>query len=115
MIRKRVPLSLHTDGDILLATAARLCIGEVEVRGVAKEATTLTVFMRIFRQDSMTVFSRMVIERKTNGLELALALDNTGSMWGSKFSAMQTAAFDLVSIIYGGETVVDNMWVSIVH
>jgi hypothetical protein len=70
--------------------------------------------MRIFGQDNMTVSSRTVIERKTTGLELALVLDNTGSMWGSKFSAVQTAAFDLVSIIYGGETVVDNMWVSIV-
>lgn len=81
---------------------------------LSAEATTPTVFMRIFGQDNMTVSSRTVIESKTTGLELSLVLDNTGSMWGSKFSAMQAAAFDLVSIVYGGEDVVDNLWFSVV-
>lgn len=81
---------------------------------LSAEARTPTFFMRVFGRDSLTVASRTVIRRETTGMELALVMDNTGSMWGSPFTAMQTAAFDLVDIIYGPETEVDNLWVSLV-
>jgi Flp pilus assembly protein TadG len=86
-------------------------------------ATTPTFFMRIFGRDQMEVFARTVIERETTGMELALVMDNTGSMWGSvsgtnlsgtPFLAMQNAALDLIDIIYGDETEIDNLWVSLV-
>ena len=78
------------------------------------EATTPTVFMRIFGQDTVTVAARTVIQRRTTGMELALVMDNTGSMWGSAFTAMQQAAYDLVDIIYGDDTEIDNLWISLV-
>jgi Flp pilus assembly protein TadG len=86
-------------------------------------AETPTMFMRIFGREIMTVSARTVIERETTGLELALVLDNTGSMWacgscttisGSPFEAMQNAAFDLIDIVFGEETEVENLWVSLV-
>lgn len=86
-------------------------------------ATTPTVFMRIFGHDTMTVSARTVIERETTGMELALVMDNTGSMWnsdtktnidGTPFKAMRDAALDLVDIIYGNEETIDNVWVSLV-
>ena len=77
-------------------------------------ASTPTVFMRVFGQDEMNVSARTVIQRKTTGMELALVLDNTGSMWGPPFNAMQNAAFELIDIIYGEETEIDNLWVSVV-
>ena len=36
-------------------------------------------------------------------MELALVLDNTGSMWGTPFTTMQAAAKDLVDIVYGDD------------
>lgn len=78
------------------------------------EAETPTIFMRIFGRDTMEVNARTVIRRMTTGMELALVMDNTGSMYGSKFSAMQAAAYDLVSVIYGDDTEIDNFWISLV-
>lgn len=73
-----------------------------------------TIFMRVFGRDMMEVTSRTVIQRQTKGMELALVLDNTGSMWGSKFTAMRDAAYDLIDILYGDEDEVDNLWVSLI-
>jgi hypothetical protein len=78
------------------------------------EATAPTYFMRIFGRDSLTVAARSVIQRETTGMELALVLDNTGSMWGTPFNTMQAAAYDLIDIIYGEEAEIDNVWVSLV-
>jgi Flp pilus assembly protein TadG len=77
-------------------------------------ARTPTKFMRIFGQDEVIVSARSVVRRQTTGLELALVMDNTGSMWGSPFNAMQAAAFDLIDIIYGEEEEIENLWVSLV-
>jgi Putative Flp pilus-assembly TadE/G-like len=73
-----------------------------------------TIFMRVFGKDVMNVGARAVIERETTGMELALVLDNTGSMWGANYTAMYNAAVDLVDIVYGEDSEVDNLWVSIV-
>lgn len=78
------------------------------------EATAPTVFMRLFGHDTVTVSARTKIERRITGLELALVMDNTGSMWGDPFNAMQRAAFDLVDIVYGGEEEIENLWISLV-
>lgn len=85
------------------------------------EAETPTVFMRIFGKPQMSVTATTRIERQTTGMELALVMDNTGSMWanlltlpGTPFEAMQNAALDLVDIIYGDETEIDNVWISLV-
>ena len=60
-----------------------------------------TYFMRVFGHDEMNVSARTVIERQTTGMELALVMDNTGSMWkqrhrdqlaGTPFAAMRDAA-----------------------
>ena len=86
-------------------------------------ATTPTRFMRVFGHDTMTVSARSVIQRETTGMELALVMDNTGSMWdsdtktniaGTPFEAMRNAALDLVDILYGDEDEIDNLWVSLV-
>ena len=89
---------------------------------LSARATAPTYFMRVFGHDRMTVSARTVIERQTTGMELALVMDNTGSMWGSAstnlcgtpFEAMQNAALNLIDIIYGEEDELDNVWVSLV-
>ena len=62
---------------------------------LSTRATTPTLFMRVFGHDTMTVSARSVIQRETTGMELALVLDNTGSMWGADYTAMYNAAIDL--------------------
>lgn len=81
---------------------------------LSAEATTPTVFMRVFGHDMMTVSARTVIQRETTGMELALVMDNTGSMYGSAFNAMQAAAYDLIDILFGEESEIENLWVSLV-
>lgn len=78
------------------------------------QATTPTYFMRIFGKDAMTVNARTVIQRQTTGMELALVMDITGSMRGSKFAAMKQASQDLVDIIFGDRSEIENLWVSLV-
>ena len=81
---------------------------------LSTQATTPTLFMRVFGQDTLTVAARSVIQRETTGMELALVMDNTGSMYGSAFNTMQAAAHDLVDILFGDQETVDNLWVSLV-
>ena len=73
-----------------------------------------TLFMRVFGRDTMNVGAQAVIERETTGMELALVLDNTGSLYGANFTALQNAANDLVDILFGTNSTVDNLWVSVV-
>lgn len=84
-------------------------------------AETPTHFMRIFGQTRMEVMATTEVERQTSGMELALVLDNTGSLWGSKttlegtnFDYLQKGAQNLVDVIYGDATEIDNVWISLV-
>lgn len=63
--------------------------------------------------DSMAhASSEVTIERK--GLELALVMDNTGSMGDTNTAAMKQAATDMVNILYGDRDEVDDLYVSLV-
>jgi hypothetical protein len=78
--------------------------------------------MRVFGYDEMNVSARTVIERQTTGMELALVMDNTGSLWpdsatniaGTNFDHLQKAALNLVDVIYGEEDEIENVWISLV-
>jgi len=62
-----------------------------------------TAIMRIVGIDYLTVGVSNEITRSTNGLELALVLDTTGSMGQpmSKIDTLKTAAHDLVDKLFG--------------
>ncbi len=103
------------DGELATVTDFRFELDDSrQFVTLSVEAEAPTIFMRIFGRDTMTVTARTVIRRMTTGMELALVMDNTGSMYGSKFDAMQAAAYDLVSMIYGDDTELDNFWISLV-
>ena len=79
--------------------------------------------MRVFGHDTMTVSARTVIQRETTGMELALVMDNTGSMWNERHQDRHRRhpvrgdagrRLDLIDIIYGDEDEIDNVWVSLV-
>ncbi len=78
-------------------------------------ATMPTRFMRLFGINEVDVSARTVVHRQTRGMELALVMDNTGSMRsGGKMDAMKDAAQDLVDILYAGNETLPNFWVSLV-
>lgn len=78
-------------------------------------ATVPTSFMQVLGFDDITVSAHTVVHRAVRGMELALIMDNTGSMRSSgKMGAMKSAAHDLVDILYGEDEIVNDFWVSLV-
>ncbi len=82
---------------------------------ISATARIPTTFMRIVNVDTMKVSARSVVRRSVRGLELALIMDNTGSMRsGQKIQTMKAAATDLVNILYGEKETINNFWVGLV-
>lgn len=82
---------------------------------IEAEAILPTHFMSVAGMDQITVAARSVVKREMRGMELALVMDNTGSMRSSgKMNAMKDAATELVDILYGDRETVANFWVSVV-
>lgn len=73
-----------------------------------------TVFMGIFGKTTMSLSSTSQITRQASGLEVVMALDNTGSMSGSKLTALKNAATSLVTILYGSKETVPDLWIGLV-
>jgi len=73
-----------------------------------------TTIMRIMGFDEITVGANTEITRAITGLEVALALDNTGSMSGTKLANLKTASHNLLTILFGEETRPEFLKVSLV-
>lgn len=103
--------------DYLDAVITDLDVSVNETNSVitlAASGTIKTTFMRYFGFEVVPITARSEITRATSGLELALVLDNTGSMAGSRLSALKTASADLVEILFGSNTENDNLFVGVV-
>lgn len=72
-----------------------------------------TAMMTVLGIDTMTVGSQVTALRESKGLELVLALDNTGSM-GGYVDDLEDAAQQLLDVLYGETDTVENLWVSVV-
>ncbi len=77
-------------------------------------ASAPTTLMSIVGIKTMTTSAESTIERSTSGLELALVLDNTGSMAGTGLTSLKSAANTLVNTLYGDKAVAENLYVGIV-
>lgn len=84
-----------------------------------------TVFMQTFGVNTMSVGATSQVTRSNNatGMELVLVLDDTGSMNGPvdpsesttpKIQALQTAANELIGILFGANDTAPNLYVGIV-
>ena len=71
----------------------------VTVRGAAEVRTTMLALAGI---PSITVHWESVAQRARQRIELAMVLDNTGSMSGSKITALRSAASLLSEILFEG-------------
>lgn len=57
------------------------------------------IILGMIGKDKLTVGAKSVVVRAANNLEIALVLDITGSMSGTRISDLKTAANDLVDIV----------------
>lgn len=72
-----------------------------------------TTFMNYFGFPTVDISAEAEITRATTGLEVVLALDNTGSMGDSGIAALKEASTDLVNILFGDGTA-SNLYVGLV-
>jgi Flp pilus assembly protein TadG len=73
---------------------------DTEVR-VSADANVEMAFMSIVGIDSITVSAHSTVRKELRGLEVAMVLDNTGSMWsGNNIGSLRTAATSFVNILY---------------
>lgn len=100
------------------AAVSPLSIAADEAEGtltVSASASVPASFLRVIGVDDITVSARSVVERADRGLELALVMDNTGSMRSNdRIGSMRTAAHELIDILYGARQSVPNFWVGLV-
>ncbi|MGE0754212.1 MAG: pilus assembly protein TadG-related protein [Alphaproteobacteria bacterium] len=78
------------------------------------DGTVDTVFMHMLGIDDVDIAAHTEITRASRGMELVMVLDNTGSMSGSKLTALKDAAETLVNILYGSKSEIDNLWIGLV-
>ena len=84
---------------------------EIEVVATATVPTTL---MKVLGAKSMKIDARAVVHRAVKGMEVALVLDNSGSMDGSKMSDLKDSSKLLVDILYGDNETVEDLYMSVV-
>lgn len=79
---------------------------------VTATADVQTALMPVVGIDDMNVGSQATALRESKGLELAIALDNTGSM-GGYIDDLEDATKQLLNVLYGEEETVENLWVAL--
>lgn len=98
-------VNANYDGTRLGATHDLTFSDQGGIITVSGQATLDTVFMRIVGIDTMTVGADAEIQVETNGLELVMVLDNTGSMKSNgKLDDMKTSALELIDILFGDQS-----------
>ncbi len=89
----------------------RINESEVTIYATAEVSTTL---MSIAHVTTLTVSAETLVIRETKGLEVALVLDNTGSMGTTKMNNLKEAARIFLDILYGREEENDLLKVAVV-
>jgi|GEM_PF-1951296 len=75
----------------------------------------LTLAASFFNLENVEAQASAMVNREVRGMELALALDTSGSMSNSnKIATLKTAVSSLLDILYAGRTIVPDFYVSIV-
>jgi len=81
---------------------------------VTASAEVEATLMRIVGVHHIAVSAVSEVIRETKGLEVVLVLDNTGSMAGSKLTSLKEAAAEFTNILFGAETLPENLAIAIV-
>jgi Flp pilus assembly protein TadG len=82
---------------------------------VAGSARVDTAFMGLFGIYYLDVNVNVEVTRESKGLEIALVLDNTGSMGSNgKLPALKTATTELINILFGDQNTPEHLKMSLV-
>lgn len=104
--------------NYLGATASAVAVStdaDSENLTVSASATMDTSLMQLLGRKNVAVRAESVIHRQVAGMELALVMDNTGSMYGGgKIGTMKAGAAELVRILFGSRETIPNVWVSLI-
>ena len=107
-------------GNLSPDTAAKFGSASITIDRVSRTVNITghidvdTSVARVIGQNSIAVSSANQSSWGTKKIELALALDNTGSMAGSKLTALKTATRDLLKIMQDAVTEPDQVKVSMI-
>lgn len=114
----RMYFNANIPADYLGATVGspKVTVGaNDETLTLSASATLPTTFARVLGFDTIPVSVTNRIRRTVRGMELALVLDVTGSMWGSnKIGQLRSSATDLVNILFGPNEQSQTLWISLV-
>lgn len=107
--------NLTAGGDILRNPTLDIATSDDErVITLTATAEVEPTFMTVFGVETVPIRAYSEVTRETRGMELALVMDNTGSMYGSKMTAMKNAAQGMIDAIFGDETVLPHLWISLI-
>lgn len=115
-VRKYINLNFSTNlMGATLGNVTHTVSEDGKILTVTAEAQMPTTFMGLFGHDTMDLAATTEITRSNKGMELVLVLDTTGSMAGSKLTALKSSALKLVDILFGtGKTTAENLWIGVV-
>lgn len=99
--------------DLLTLQDPELVI-DGEIMRMTGRVTVNTAFMQVVGVDSFEMSQTVEVVRETKGMELALILDNTGSMKGTPIESLRQASRDLVDILFGEELLHPHLKVAVV-
>ena len=93
--------------------------GDENRLGLSVSGQVYTAFMRYAQAKSLEKLgvsssTEVSFTKDTSGMELVLALDNTGSMRGTKITALKKASKGMLDIVYDKKNVIPNVWVGLV-
>lgn len=114
-IDKWITANLHGDSAKGFTSATTVIDRTARTIAIEAQLNVDTSLTRVLGKDAMTIKSKSQSTWGTNTIELALALDNTGSMDSSgKMAALKTASLNLIDIMKDATTETDQIKVSVV-
>jgi Flp pilus assembly protein TadG len=81
---------------------------------ISAKASFDTFFLKLFNRPTITVAASGEVIRAVKGMDVALVLDVTGSMTGSKIRELRSASRALLETLFGSQSRPENLFVSIV-
>lgn len=107
----------YPDAELGTVTSLTVSTGGVNnnLVTVAGTARVNTAFMRLFGVGYLDVGVNVQVTRESKGVELALVLDNTGSMGQSgKLTALKNSSNVLIDTLFGNQTTATNVRMAVV-
>ncbi len=104
-------LAMHANVGVLEGVTLDATKGEVAAKA---KGDVLTSFLRAIGINEIGFKANSMVKRGKGTIELALVLDNSGSMAGTYIADLRTAAENLVNVVYTGFEGTDKVKVAVV-